>query len=120
MTNFGWDLPPGVSSLPGDHDRTASYSITFPYTFYNDDGDDHIQVIADCIEITDYTVNSITPNPDGSFTAMITYEDDLDIDPRGMDMGDVEETIIEHLNTTYHLNIDPRDDAIMIDVDVHR
>lgn len=120
MTNFGWDLPPGVSSIPGDHDRTVSYEITFPFTYFNDDNEDHMQVIAECIELTDYQVNSITSNPDGSFTAIITYADDLDIDPRDMDMLDIEETIIRYLNKTYHLNIDPRDDTIEFDIDIHR
>ncbi len=121
MTNFGWDLPPGVSSIPGDYDMTASYEITFPFTYFNDDNEDHMQVIAECIELTDYHVDSITSNPDGSFTAIITYADDLDVDPRGMDESDIECIIIEHLNNTYNLNIDVNSDDVWFDeLYIHR
>ena len=122
MTNFGWDLPPGVFSIPGDHDMTASYSITFPFIYFNDDQEDHTQVIAESIQLTDYTLDmdTLEVRPDGSYRIYITYEDDLDLDPRDMDMLDIEETIIRYLNETYHLNIDPRDDTIEFDIDIHR
>jgi hypothetical protein len=115
------NYPPNVSSIPGDHDMTASYEIAFPFTYFNDDNEDHLQVIAECIELTDYHVDSITSNPDGSFTASLTYADDLDIDPRGMDESDVERVIIEHLNNTYNLNIDVNSDDVWFDeLDIHR
>jgi hypothetical protein len=121
MTNFGWSYPPGVSSIPGDYDMTASYEITFPFTYFNDDNEDHMQVIAECIELIDYQVNSITSNPDGSFTAIITYADDLDIDPHGMDESDIECIIIEHLNNTYNLNIDVNSDDVWFnELNIHR
>lgn len=115
------NYPPGVSSIPGDHDMTASYEIVFPFIYFNDDNEDHLQVIAECIELTDYHVDSITSNPDGSFTASLTYADDLDIDPRGMDESDVERVIIEHLNNTYNLNIDTHSDDVWFDeLNIHR
>ena len=115
------NLPPGISGIPGDHDMTASYEIAFPFTYFNDDNEDHMQVIAECIELTDYHVDSITSNSDGSFTVSLTYADDLDIDPRGMDESDVERVIIEHLNNTYNLNIDVNSDDVWFDeLDIHR
>ena len=124
MSRDGW-FPCGVSGnkdIFGDHDMTASYSITFPFIYFNDDQEDHTSVIAESIQLTDYTfdMDTIEVRPDGSYRIYITYEDDLDIDPRDMDMLDIEESIIAYLNETYHLNIDPRDDTIEFDIDIHR
>ena len=119
------NYPPNVSGnedIFGTHDMTVSYSITFPFIYFNDDNDDHSTVIAECIQLTDYTfdLDTLEVRPDGSYRIYITYEDDLDLDPRDMDMLDIEEFIIRYLNETYHLNIDPRDDTIEFDIDIHR
>ena len=119
MTNFGWDYPPGVSSIPGDFDVTISFTVSFPYTFEKFEDEQPIETMKFNLNIKDYTI-VIEKNPDETYTAWITYEDDLDIDPRDMDMLEIEETIIRYLNETYYLNIDPRDDTIEFDIDIHR
>ena len=57
--NFGWDYPPGVTSVPGDFDEDASYTayITLTYTHYFDKNLD-----LNCKELVDIAIKQINQN----------------------------------------------------------
>ncbi|MFA5760518.1 MAG: hypothetical protein WC877_01995 [Dehalococcoidales bacterium] len=59
MTDFGWGYPPGVTSVPGDFDKDASYNayITLTYTHYFDKNLD-----LNCKELVDIAIKQVNQN----------------------------------------------------------
>lgn len=125
MSRDGW-LPCGVSGnedIFGTHDQTISFTITFPYTIFNDDHAPLDDCIKHYINRSDITIDPLRTyhNPDDSYTAYITYEDDIVMDIRGLDMWDIEQEIIAYTNEQiYEATIDYNDDTVEIEVDIHR
>lgn len=126
MSRDGW-LPCGVSGnedIFGTRDQTISFTITFPYTIYNDDSDP-LQVVVDEWFNTHMEIdpNDITINEDGSLNLLLTYSDDICTDVRGLDYSDIDELIIDYMNNEVMLNecdFNLNDPDLTIEYDIHR
>ena len=113
----------GNEDIFGDHLRTVSFTITFPYTIFNDDNEPLDQVIKSYIQRQDIKVDMSTVEhlSDDSYRVYIAYEDDLEMDVRGMDRCDIKDEIIRYTNDQiFEACIDLRDDTVEIDIDIHR
>ena len=113
MTNFGWSYPPGVSSIPGDHDIDISFTVSFPYTFEKFEDEQPIETMKFNLNIKDYTIDLIEKNPDETYTAWITYEDNLCID-RCMDEDEIENAIRHYMWDDYAIELNKRNPNIEI------
>lgn len=124
MTNFGWDLPPGVSSLPGDFDQTVSYTATWLYTDSLEDGDlpDDIPKIIKSVWHHDVIADMTTfrLNTDDTFNVDVSYSDDIEMDIKHLDYSDIEDAIIEHLNEVINeRHFTRKDNDLDITFEVH-
>ena len=114
----------GNEDIFGDHDQIISFSITFPYTIFNEDNEDLTQVIHTYTGMSDLEVDlsSVMVNIDESITVDLTYSDDICLDVRGMDASDIEHYIVDYMNHDVRIldaTIDHRSDSISIDFEVH-
>lgn len=120
------NLPPGCRDcdLPGANDKTVSFTITFPYEIFNDDNEPLTDVIHEYTEVKDLIINveTIEHNIDDSYSVMLTYSDDIELDMSYVeDYCDIEEEIIKYINElVLDARLDYRDERIEIDYEVHQ
>ncbi len=127
MTSFGWDYPPGVSSIPGDFDVTISFTVSFLYESELDVDEvieDIPQLIKDHLLIDDleFDQSSFKIDESGKFSIVVSYSDDMCYDGRDIDYDDIDEIIINYINEEimpYHAKLDYCDPSIEIDYKVH-
>lgn len=126
MVNFGWDYPPGVSSIPGDFDVVISFTVSFLYESELDI-DEKVEVIPciirDTLGINDLEFDDTTFKIDESnkFSIVVSYSDDIDCDGKYLDYEDVDEIIIDHMNKlSPSIELDYQDPSIEIDYRVHK
>ena len=96
-STFGWDLPPGCSSLPGDNDVDLSYSAEIIIESERDDIQSYNAIISE-------GVSFITPNnvifKDRHFILNLTIYGDITVD-RYYDDDEIESLIMEDISDTF-------------------
>jgi len=98
------NYPSGVSFIPGDFDKTVSFTATWLYEDYFDDYDHTIESIERIAKDTLHPSVTIDPstvkfNQDNeTFSVDVTFEDDIDLDVHYMDYDEIEDAIINYLN----------------------
>jgi hypothetical protein len=124
MVDFGWEYPPGVSSLPGDFDKYISYEISFVYEgeIVDDVIDkssviDHVnfwtdkkfKILEDTIEIN-YEKKT--------YNVILEYEGDTCFDVRCMDDSEIIDEIIEEFNDEFcgdGIKLSSKDPSVEVD-----
>lgn len=120
------NLPPGVSSIPGDYDHTLSFTLSFSYDSELDEGEeieDIPNIIKTFIGVNDLDVDMSTLQIDKNYRYVVevSYSDDIDIDPRSMDEDDVYKVILKHVNNLFlscGIKLDIED--VSIEYEIHR
>ena len=120
------NYPPGVSSIPGDHDHTLSFTLSFSYDSELDEGEeieDIPNIIKTFIGVNYLGIDMSTLQIDKNYRYVVevSYSDDIDIDPRYMDEDDVYKVILNHVNHLFlscGIKLDIED--VSVEYEIHR
>ena len=119
------NLPPGCNSIPGDHDKTVSFDVSLLYTDYineEDTLDELPEIIKQLVGVNvGVDMSTYKVLPDDMFEVIISYQDDIEMDVRGMDYSEIEDAVIEYLNDEVftEIKLDRKDQSLEIDINIH-
>ncbi len=105
MGQYYSNYPPGVSTLPGDFDKTVSFTVKFMYIFECDNVElmlsDIPSVVRKFLGRNDVDIDVNTINFDSDYCSVeVVCSEELDMDIRDMDDDEIRNTLFWYINHT--------------------